>query len=113
MKKIIKPAAQEQSEYFCDFSGEKLVDYIPAELKICFGYGSKHDGFYLNLDLSDDAAEELLEFIKNKLSPQTKEKLKEKFEQVDNQYSDAMDARSWDECERYGNHKHLLQYLYD
>lgn len=111
MKKIIKPQINEESEYFCDFSGEKLVDYIPAEVKISCGYGSQYDGFSLNLDLSDAALEELLEFVKNKLSPQTKENLKELAHETHNYLDMAGDARDWDGFNRYANDKEMMEYL--
>lgn len=111
MKQIKKQAQQEEADFYCDFTGEKIIDYIPVEVKIMFGHGSNHDGAALNLDLSDDAAEELLEFIKNKLTTQTKQKIAEELDKVENNYIDAMDARSWDECEYLGNSKRIFNWL--
>lgn len=111
MKIVTKPAQKEEAESYCDFTGEKLVDYVPAEMKMYFGYGSKHDGFSLTLDLSDGAAESLLEFIKKNLHDKTKEELKGKLVEAEDMLYGAMDARSWEECDRYGNSKHLLEYL--
>lgn len=68
MKKVIKPATNEISEYFCDFTGEKLIDYVPVQVKISFGYGSKYDGSFLQLHLCDSAGDELIDLLKNKLS---------------------------------------------
>lgn len=110
MKKIIKPATKEIVDFHCDFTGTKL-EYSACDVRIFFGYGSKHDGCSITLDLSDDAAEDLLEFIKSKLSKEAKLHLKEKIIQLNDRYSESMDTRAWSECELIGNNKHIFEYL--
>jgi hypothetical protein len=76
MKKIIKPAEQEECIYFSDFSGKPLGDLDPpVELKISFNYGSKNDGNEILLDLDDSDVELIIDFLKKNISTDC-EKLK-------------------------------------
>lgn len=75
MKKIIKPAEDEEAVYFSDFSGRSLGEYgPPVELKIIFNYGSKQDGDCIQLDLDDSDIQEILKIIKNSVTEEFKNK---------------------------------------
>ena len=62
MKKIIKPATGEEAEYICDVTGKPAV----AKLVMTFGYGSSRDMDVLSVDLSNEAAEDVLKLIQAK-----------------------------------------------
>ena len=62
MKKIIVPQVQEQAEYICDVTGKPAV----ASLTMTFGYGSNHDGDVLEVDLCNEAANEVLALLQSK-----------------------------------------------
>jgi hypothetical protein len=76
MKKILKPLEPEEAIYYSDFSGKIFQNFIPVTLNIECGYGSKFDGASAEFHLSDKGLEKLLEFLKENLCPETKEKLK-------------------------------------
>jgi hypothetical protein len=74
MKKIIKPSQKSESVYYSDFSG-KLFDNnfgSPVTLKMKFNYGSKYDGSKLKLDLDDEDAILILNFLREKLQEESK-----------------------------------------
>jgi hypothetical protein len=74
MKKITKPLEEEEAVYYSDFSG-KIFDNgfePPVTLKMEFNYGSKYDGSKLELDLDDEDAILLLNFLKEKLQEESK-----------------------------------------
>jgi hypothetical protein len=78
MKKVTKPFENEEAVYYSDFSG-KLLNWMespciepPVKLIMEFNYGSKHDGSKLELDLDDDDAKLIVDFLKNKLSKESK-----------------------------------------
>lgn len=87
MHKIITPAVPEIAEYICDFTGKKLKNWPAATLIMDFGYGSEKDGASFQLDLSDEAAQEILDLIKSKLTKKSKKALLE-----NNMYNDLL----WD-----------------
>lgn len=62
MKKIITPGVCEESKLICDVTGKPAV----AKLAMWFGDGSSHDSQVLEVDLSDEAAEEILRFLQSK-----------------------------------------------
>lgn len=62
MKKIISPAVREEAEYICDVTGKPAH----GKLLVTFGYGSHHDTQVLEMDLSDEAADEIIQFLKAK-----------------------------------------------
>lgn len=62
MKKIVVPAVDEQAEYVCDVTGKPAY----AKMVMTFGYGSERDLEVLEMDLSDQAAEEIIQFLKTK-----------------------------------------------
>lgn len=73
MKKILKPSEMEESVFYSDFSGKILNDQPPVEINVDFNYGSKYDGCKLEIHLTDEEFDELLTFLKTKLSPDFKE----------------------------------------
>lgn len=78
MKKITKPLEQEEAVYYSDFSGKIFEGGFepPVKLKLEFNYGSKYDGSKLELDLDDDDATIIIDFLKKHLNEESKEKLK-------------------------------------
>ena len=62
MKKIITPGVREEAEYICDVTGKPAV----ATLIMTFGYGSPRDMAVLRVDLSSEAAEEVLALLQSK-----------------------------------------------
>ena len=76
MKKVLKPAEPEEAIYYSDFSGKIFQDFIPVTLTIECSYGSKYDESKVEFHLSDKGLEKVLEFLKENLCPETKEKLK-------------------------------------
>lgn len=62
MKKIITPGVREVSEDICDVTGQPAV----ARLTMWFGYGSSRDGDVLEVDLSREAADEVLALLQSK-----------------------------------------------
>jgi hypothetical protein len=78
MKKIIKPALNEECLYFSDFTGKPLGDvYPPVVLTIDFSYGSLQDGKLLEFHLDDDDISDVLEFLKCKIVAEKKIELEE------------------------------------
>lgn len=74
MKKITKLSQKEESVYYSDFSG-KLIDNdfgSLVTLNMEFNYGSKYDGSKLELDLDDEDAMLILNFLKEKLQEESK-----------------------------------------
>jgi hypothetical protein len=68
MKKILKPKEAEDAIYYSDFSGKLLRETPPVEINIDFNYGSKYDGCKLEIHLTDEEFDDLLNFLKEKLS---------------------------------------------
>ena len=62
MKKIITPAVQEVSERVCDVTGKPAI----AKLVMWFGFGSPRDGEVLEVDLSAETGEEVLQLLQSK-----------------------------------------------
>jgi len=56
MKKILRPGVKEAYELICDVTGKPAV----ARLFMSFGYGSKRDLDILDVNLSDEVAEDVL-----------------------------------------------------
>jgi hypothetical protein len=77
MKKVLKPAEPEEVVYYSDFSG-KLLEHnmVPVTVKIECGYGSEYDGSSVELHLTDKGLNNLLVYIKDRLSSETKEEFK-------------------------------------
>ena len=112
MKKILKPAEQEEVAYYSDFTGKPLgADDPNSVLKIDFNYGSKYDGSHIALHLSDKDAEEVLAFLATKITKECKKEIQKSMEQIDARYDDAMDSRAWDICDTYHNNREVLKKL--
>jgi hypothetical protein len=112
MKKIIKPAEREEATYYSDFTGKPLDECGPeVDLKMSFGYGSKYDNARFTLHLSDEDAENILEFISTKLSGDCRKEIQTNLQQLDVQYEDAMDSRAWDECELLHSNREIYKKL--
>ena len=62
MKRILTPGVREEAEYLCDVTGKPAV----AKLAMTFDWNSRHDMQVLDVDLSDEAAEEVLKFLQSK-----------------------------------------------
>lgn len=62
MKKIITPGVREEAEYVCDVTGKPAY----GKLLMTFGYVSHHDTQILEMDLADEAADEVIQFLKSK-----------------------------------------------
>ena len=61
--KIIKThAVREEADIVCDITGQPAV----AKLIMSFGYGSVRDMDLLEIDLSNEAAEEVLKLLQSK-----------------------------------------------
>ena len=112
MKIVIEPKQEEKVECYSDFSGDRFEYDIPeVELNISFNYGSKFDEASIELHLKHSEAMELLETVKYKLSPKTKENLNQKLEMLQKNYNDSADSRSWECCDYYGNNIDLYRFL--
>lgn len=104
MKKVIKPAEQEEAVYFSDFSGKCFGEFHPpVELTISCSYGSKHDGAGIELHLDDEELKPFLELIKKSMSEDYKTKIKKQLESSENSYEDAMQMRDWEHCDILSN----------
>jgi hypothetical protein len=62
MKKILTLGVREEAEYICDVTGKPAV----AKLVMVFGYGSFRDMDVLRVDLSAEAAEDVLKLLQSK-----------------------------------------------
>lgn len=115
MKRVLKPYQREEAVYYSDFGGKCFGKLGPeVNLLLSFDYGSKYDGEYLDLDLSDEEAESVLEFIKSKISEDCKEtfrkKLVEKQTNLDDSV-DSVDSRDCTQSEHYTNSCNLYKFL--
>ena len=62
MKKITIPGVREEYELICDVTGKPAV----AKLVMTFGYGSSRDSQVLEMDISDEAVDEIIHFLQTK-----------------------------------------------
>lgn len=114
MKKITKPAEREEAIYYSDFTGKILDECGPdVTLKLQFSYGSKRDGARMELHLNDEDTQPILELIKQKISPDTKEEYKKNLAKKENSYYDSMQSRDWASCDIEINDIWLLRYILD
>lgn len=105
MKKVIKPAEQEESVYYSDFSGKLLSPnyHPPVVLKMDFNYGSKCDGTSIELHLDDEDSKYIIDFIKQKISQEYIDKCKKELEQTEFDLGQAAEFRDWSSCEYISN----------
>jgi hypothetical protein len=83
MKKIIQQS-KEISTVWSDKSGEGFeYGFSPVEVTISFGYGSKYDGEEITLNYTDEEITSLLEWVRNNLSPKSKEEMQNKIKATD------------------------------
>lgn len=114
MKKIIKPYEREESVFYSDFTGKDMGENgSDIDLKINFNYGSKRDGATIELHLTDEDIQPILDLIKNKLSPDVKKVYKKKLDKLDKSFNDSMGLRDWGSCDQISNDLWLLRELLD
>jgi hypothetical protein len=65
----------------------------------------------LSFDLDDKDIEDLLFFLKSKLSNDFKKSLKTMYTILDEKYEDSVDSRDWADCEFICNEKELIKKL--
>lgn len=112
MKKVTQPKQEERAEYFSDFSGQSFEGFNPdVEIKFEFNYGSKFDGARVEFHLTDQEAENVLDFIRTNLSEDKVNELKNKLEEHEEYYEENMNARDWQSCDHFGNCICLFKYL--
>lgn len=71
MKNTITPAIREQAVYTSDFRGRVFSGVPPVEVCINWRESSKLCGAWLNLDLSDEETDELIQWIGARLSKES------------------------------------------
>lgn len=104
MKKVLKPYQKEESVFYSDFTGKCFGDLEPeVTMTMHFNYGSKYDGATLKLHLTDKEAEKITAIIKENLSADTKNDMKKRLQDHQNNLNDSVDARDWSQSEYYGN----------
>ena len=114
MKKVTKPAENEEAVYYSDFSGRCFGEWIPpVEVKIEFNYGSEYDDSMISLHLTDEEVKPILDIIKKHASEDYKNLLKHKLDVYDKQYDDSVSYRDWTSCDRIANSVDLLKELLD
>jgi hypothetical protein len=109
MKKITKPAQQEEAIYYSDFSGKCFGEIYPLELKLDFGYGSRYDGSQLTFHLDDKDIEDILFLLKSKLNNETKKVLKDLIIKLENENENSIQMRDWNSCDYICNQQDLLK----
>jgi|688.fasta_scaffold1433398_1 hypothetical protein len=100
MKKVIKAAVKEVSEHRSDFSHKKFELGLPeARVIMDFGYGSIHDGAKIEIDLFDDEAVEVVDFLAGKLCEEARRVIISKMRALEGGIDDAVAARDWQDAE--------------
>jgi 1,4-alpha-glucan branching enzyme len=112
MKKIVQPQQEEKAEYFSDFSNKSFEVFNPdVQIKFEFNYGSDFDGSRIDFHLTDAEAKSVLDFIRNNLSENKINELKNKLEEHQEYYEENMNARDWQSCDHFYNCIELYKYL--
>jgi hypothetical protein len=76
MKVVLQPSQKEDAVYYSDFKGHCFAQLEPdITLKISFNYGSVNDGSEIELHLTDEEIQPVLDLIKSKLSEESKKNL--------------------------------------
>jgi hypothetical protein len=77
VKKILRPSEEEDALYYSDFSGQ-LIDppfVPPCQITFNFNYGSDFDGEQIVVDLTNDESKQVLLYLKEHLTSETKNNL--------------------------------------
>jgi hypothetical protein len=69
MKKVLVPYQREEFIKYCDKHDRRECD---GNLWLTFGYGSKHDMSEVSIDLCDECADKLLEYLKKEFGEAAK-----------------------------------------
>jgi len=100
MKKVIKEAVKEVSEHRSDFSNKKFTHGLPHACVVMeFGYGSRHDGARIEIDLSDAEAGEVIDFLAGKLCGAARRGILSKLRGLEGGIDEAIAARDWQDAE--------------
>ena len=114
MKKVTKPAENEEAVYYSDFSGKCFGEWIPpVEVKIEFNYGSEYDGSMIGLHLTEEEVKPILGIIIKHASEDYKNFLKHKLDMYEKQYDESVSFRDWTDCDGILNSVDLLKELLD
>lgn len=110
MKKVTKPASKEEAVYYSDFNGESFGNFFPdVQLTLEFNYGSIYDGSKIQLDLSDEEAQTIIHFLRDRVSEDFKTHLKKQLDVCSKDFDDSMQMRDWDSCDRISNNTQLFK----
>ena len=114
MKIVTKPKRHEEAVYYSDFSGKLIKEFRPpVTMTLSFSYGSIYDGGDLEFHLTDDDLEPVLEYIKSKLTADTKKQMKNSLEDINEQFDMALDSRDQGECTYLSSNISLIHRLID
>ena len=114
MKKITKPAEKEEAAYYSDFSGKCFGNFLPdVHVKINFNYNSRFDGDTIELHLTDEESVYILDLIKQKITTEYKDAIKNNLVQLEQQYNNSVDSRDWYSCDCICDSLELQKYILD
>lgn len=69
MKKVIVPYQREESIKLCDKHRKREC---AGNMWLTFGYGSSHDMSEMSIDMCDECADRLIEYLKNEFKERAK-----------------------------------------
>ena len=96
MKKVTTPYQQEDAVYYSDFSGRCFGETGPdAELQMTFNYGSKYDGSNLTIHLTDKEAQEVIDYIKSRVTQDFKNHLNKTLEEEKAMIQQSLESRDY------------------
>lgn len=70
MKKILTPYQREEFVKYCDKHTDRECH---GDVWITFGYGSKHDATEIKLDICDECADKLINYLKHQFGKNFKQ----------------------------------------
>ena len=70
MKKVITPYQAEEFIKYCDKHTDREC---AGNLWMTFGYGSKHDATEISIDLCDECADQLIDYLKKEFGKNFKQ----------------------------------------
>ena len=112
MKRVIKPQQAEEAVYYSDFTGQCFGSHGPSvTIRMSFDYGSVYDGADVKLHLTDQEAEEVMAFIKSKLSEDAKAEFKKTVYNYQRNCDDAIQARDITQSTYFSNNSIVLKRL--